>query len=119
MRVVDSFDAIRPIMSRFSMLAPLDKDGIRLQVRAACASQSSLASTVRCVKLACISSCHRAAQTLAPCKIGRSLQRVFCNMHCLWFNETTLVLAAETAGGRAPRGEHVRVRAAADLHPRG
>ena len=33
MRVVDSFDAIRPIMSRFSMLAPLDKDGIRLQVR--------------------------------------------------------------------------------------
>ena len=32
MRVVDSFDAIRPIMSRFSMLAPLDKDGIRLQV---------------------------------------------------------------------------------------
>ena len=36
MRVVDSFDAIRPIMSRFSMLAPLDQDGIRLQVLHGC-----------------------------------------------------------------------------------
>ena len=38
MRVVDSFDAIRPIMSRFSMLAPLDQDGIRLQVFLPCTS---------------------------------------------------------------------------------
>ncbi len=33
MRIVDSFDRIRPIMSRFSMLAPFDKD-ISLTVRA-------------------------------------------------------------------------------------
>ena len=32
MRIVDSFDRIRPIMSRFSMLAPFDKD-ICLSVR--------------------------------------------------------------------------------------
>ncbi|BDA40908.1 Inositol-tetrakisphosphate 1-kinase 5 [Coccomyxa sp. Obi] len=30
MRIIDSFDKIRPIMSRFSMLAPFDTDGISL-----------------------------------------------------------------------------------------
>lgn len=33
MRVVDSFDKIRPIMSRFSMLAPFERNGIHLRVR--------------------------------------------------------------------------------------
>ncbi len=32
MRIVDSFDKIRPIMSRFSMLAPFDTNGISLVV---------------------------------------------------------------------------------------
>ena len=32
--MVDTFDAIRPIMSRATMLAPLEPDGIELRVRA-------------------------------------------------------------------------------------
>ena len=32
MRIIDSMDAIRPIMSRLSMLAPFDDHGIRLKV---------------------------------------------------------------------------------------
>lgn len=32
MRIIDSFDKIRPIMSRFSMLAPFDTNGIFLKV---------------------------------------------------------------------------------------
>lgn len=32
--MVDTFDAIRPIMSRATMLAPLEPDGIDLRVQA-------------------------------------------------------------------------------------
>ena len=32
MRIIDSMDAIRPIMSRLSMLAPFDDHGIHLKV---------------------------------------------------------------------------------------
>ena len=33
MRIIDSMDAIRPIMSRLSMLAPFDDHGIHLKAR--------------------------------------------------------------------------------------
>ncbi len=56
MRIVDSFDKIRPIMSRFTMLAPFDTNGISLMVsptfhfqesvRGSLAKQASLTSHV-------------------------------------------------------------------------
>ena len=42
MRIIDSMDAIRPIMSRLSMLAPFDDHGIHLKVVSSIHSAVSL-----------------------------------------------------------------------------
>ena len=49
MRIIDSMDAIRPIMSRLSMLAPFDDHGIHLKVVTCIHPRESLLSVLHSI----------------------------------------------------------------------